>query len=892
MSCLFPGAKNYDEFWTNLLDGKNSIQEIPVERFDVHKNYSPDYFKKNTTISKWAGLLEDIKNFDHNFFRILPDQAKNLDPQCRLLLQEVWHCLEDAAVKPEVLQKAITSVYIGFFSLDHFQYVARAKNTDMYGALGNYPCMLANRVSHFLNLRGASISIDSACASSFSALHHAKLALSRGECEYSVIGAVNLISHVWHHISMSKCRVLSPDGQCKTFDASANGYVRGEGVGCLLVTTLENAIQKGHRIHAIIKGSSINHCGNTPAISTPSAKAQKEVVNSALEDAEIGADQIGYIETHGTGTALGDAIECSTLAEIFSSSDETYIGSVKTNIGHLEAAAGIAGIIKGVMMLNNHIIPQHLNCQHLNPLIDFASTRLRIPFKNTEWSSLSKKRCLGISSMGFGGVNGHIILQEYIKKESSSTIHRDQTLPCLFSAKTKSSLEKYLANWQSFIQNSDSKIPSLADIVFTLSTGRSHMKYRAAVVIRNREYTNTDLVPKQIVEASERPTNVLLIEPVENLQERDLQLLLDLVFSIEGMSQYESFYESLQKENEKKKLRTFLYTCLVAKAYIQLDIVPNLILGKGIWQIAALFIAEAIDFGTAATTLFRNEQVTLEVTPPRYLLYQESSDSIYYPCEENWDFFVNELKSNAALDIHLYNCIQKLLPHQFALTKYIRSLSNTLQGYGIDLESIFTKPDTAQKLVERDQVHFINLAMLLSINFIFRKHKIPPSMKSNCQSLNYLDFLVGLGAITTEEVFKLLQNPENFKHIHTHSKYVEYFNQVKENPNHLNFNHSFEYIPSKKENEIENIQIKETLQSAHVISTNIQSRDPSNDFVHALVGYWLDGVSISWDKLVPFLVGKASPACLPGYAFDEHPFWYEIEEQNDYSNESNLQGVK
>lgn len=874
MSCLFPDAENYDQFFDNLLQGKNSIQEIPPERFDIRESYSSDFLKKNKTISKWAGLLKDIQSFDHQFFDILPAQAENMDPQCRLLLQEVWHCLEDASVKPETLQKFVTSTYIGFFSLDHFQYVARKKETDMYGALGNYPCMLANRISHFLDLRGPSIAIDSACASSFSALHHAKLALLFGGCDYSIIGGVNLISHVWHHISMSKCCVLSPEGQCKTFDASADGYVRGEGVGCLLVTTLKNAVEQGHHIHALIKGSSINHSGTTPSISTPNVKAQQEMISLALKDAGITSNQIGYLETHGTGTALGDAIECKALAKVYADCDTIYIGSVKTNIGHLEAASGIAGIIKGVMMLKSHLIPKHLNCQQLNPLIDFESTPFKIPFRNEAWLSSQKERFLGVSSMGFGGVNGHVILKEYQCVYDNKPISFHVAFPLLFSAKSMDSLTKYLSNWEKFVCKKHQKLPHLKDVSHTLCVGRVPMNYRAATIAYIGDSNKNNLFPKQAV-ASKTPSCIVLqLDSIKRLPEKELHLISSIASSCEEKKQSISIYNSLKSKREKTHFETFFNVCLIAKAYLKLGISPNLIIGRRNWQIAALYITEALDLHTAAQLFFSNKQEALKITPPKYPIYQESSQLIYYPYEVAWTAFQRDIKNNTHLNRDLYTCIQKLLPHQFALKKQIHSQGKLLRKYHIDLEEVLNQGKASKQIAP-----FINLAMLLSINYIFRKHQIPSSISCECKALSYLDALIGLNVLNHEEAYTLVQHPENFSQISRHPKYVASFSKIQKIKEYRPSEKLFQYHPIEEKIEIENPQINEILKTSYTISTQFEPGKYHSGFITTLVNDWLEGLSISWESLMPHLAEKARPTPLPGYAFTQHRFWYKVEQQ-------------
>lgn len=303
MSCRFPGANNYDEFWENLKNGVNSIKEIPPERWDINKFYSPDINEPNKSISKWCGLVDDFDKFDNRFFKISPREAQAMDPQQRLLLEETWHCIEDSGVGTEKLQDKKTAVYIGVMAVDHYRNMAEQEAmVDAYSALGTYQGILANRISHTFGLTGPSQSIDAACASSLVSIHQAKLSLLSGESDYAFAGGVSLNFHPWKYISFSKARMLSPDGQCKTFDKDANGYVPGDGVGVLLLQRTKDAAKSGNRIYGIIKGSAVNQ-GTSLSITDPRLEAQVNVIYSAWNNADLNPETVTYIEAHGTGTS-------------------------------------------------------------------------------------------------------------------------------------------------------------------------------------------------------------------------------------------------------------------------------------------------------------------------------------------------------------------------------------------------------------------------------------------------------------------------------------------------------------------------------------------------------------------------------------------------------------
>jgi polyketide synthase PksN len=423
MACRFPGAKNYQEFWNNLVQGVNSIGEIPPERWDIDKYYSPDIDEPNKSISKWCGLLDHIDQFDNRFFAISPREAKQMDPQQRLLLEETWHCLEDSGVSLKTLQEKKTAVYVGAMGGDHqIDVTAPDVVTDSYAVLGNYEAILANRISYVFGFQGISLSINAACAASLVVLHQAKASLLSGESDYALAAGINLNFQPWKYISFSKSRMLSPDGQCKTFDKDANGYVPGDGVGVLLLQPLEKAIRARNHIYGIIKGSAVNHGGQALSITAPRVQAQRNVILAAYQDAQISPESVSYVEAHGSGTSLGDPIEIEALTQAFrESTDECHfckIGSVKTNIGHLEAAAGIAGVIKVLLMMRHQKIPPSLNIKTPNPVINFAESPFVVATDKQNWQSQTAGLPLraGVSSFGFGGVNSHTLIESFSTK--------------------------------------------------------------------------------------------------------------------------------------------------------------------------------------------------------------------------------------------------------------------------------------------------------------------------------------------------------------------------------------------------------------------------------------------------------------------------------------------
>ena len=380
MGCRFPGAENPDAFWQLLQNGVDAITEVPANRWVVEDG------PENGNALRWGGFLEQVEQFDAHFFGILPSEAEEMDPQQRLLLEVSWEALEEAGVVADKFAGSQTGVFIGISSNDYFR--LQDAPTALSGT-SNALSIAANRLSYLLDLRGPSWAVDTACSSSLVAVHQAVMSLRQAECDLALAGGVNLILSSDLTSAFSQAGMMAVDGRCKTFDASADGYVRAEGAGIVLLKRLSDALQDGDRILAVIKGSAVNQDGRSNGLTAPNGRSQQAVIRRALADAGVTPSQISYIEAHGTGTELGDPIEVNALKEVLMegrSKESCQIGSVKSNIGHLEAAAGIAGLIKVVLSLQHAQIPPHLHLKELNPHISLENTPLSIPTILTPWS--------------------------------------------------------------------------------------------------------------------------------------------------------------------------------------------------------------------------------------------------------------------------------------------------------------------------------------------------------------------------------------------------------------------------------------------------------------------------------------------------------------------------
>ncbi|MBN9231071.1 MAG: AMP-binding protein [Legionella sp.] len=488
MSAIVPGAQNIEEFWELLLQKQTAIQEIPSSRWDVNQYYDEKPAAPGKMSTRYGGFIKDIEAFDALFFAINPKAAAYLDPQQRMLLQQTWHALEDAAIPPHALRGSNTGIFIGISSHDYETLIL--KNLDdnainRHVAIGNSASVAAGRLSYFLGLEGPNMAIDTACSSSLVALHQACEHLRRRDCELAIAGGVNAILSPYLFINFSKAGMLAADGRCKTFDAAANGYVRGEGCGIVVLKRLSDAINDNNVVHAVIKSSAYNQDGASSGLTVPNGRAQKKLLQQVLNKSGLSPADVGYIECHGTGTSLGDPIEVNTIVDIYEGlrAEPLRLGSVKTNIGHLEAAAGVAGVIKTILTLKHQFIPATLNFKDLNPRITLKG---QIEIASDNVLPTHPLQYAAVSSFGFSGTNAHMIISRAPVTETPirQSIHASSYL-FLISAKSEHSLKQLIINYQDFLHRANDEM--LEDICFTQALGREHLRYRIALLIRNKE---------------------------------------------------------------------------------------------------------------------------------------------------------------------------------------------------------------------------------------------------------------------------------------------------------------------------------------------------------------------------------------------------------------------
>ncbi len=479
LGCRFPGGADSPEaFWDLLVSGRNAVGPVPPDRWDAEAYYDPDPDTPARTYARHGAFINHVRDFDAALFGITPREAASIDPQHRLLLETAWHALEHAAIPPDSLRGTPTGVYIGMQNSDYERLATRnALPFDAYSATGFAPNFAANRLSFAFGLTGPSLVVDTACSSSLVAVHLACQALRNGECDTALAGGVNLLLSPDAMIALTKGRMLSPAGQCHTFDAAADGYVRGEGAGIVVLRRLSTARHNNDPILAIIRGTAINQDGRSNGLTAPSGAAQEDVIRRAMAAAGIGPDQIDYVEAHGTGTALGDPIEIRALtATLTPRTRPLAIGSVKTNIGHLEAAAGIASLAKTILALHHATIPPHLNLTTPNPHIPW-NPHLTIPATPQPWTT--PNRTAGISSFGFGGTNAHLILQNPPPAPPAPTPPPPPGTPhtITLSAHTPTALQATAANLTRHLTTHPTPLHHLA----WATTTRATLPHRAAI---------------------------------------------------------------------------------------------------------------------------------------------------------------------------------------------------------------------------------------------------------------------------------------------------------------------------------------------------------------------------------------------------------------------------
>ena len=484
MACRFPGAPDLESFWRLIHEGRESLSDVPKDRWDINEWYDEDPEARGKMYSRRGGFLEHLDLFDPHFFSISPREAMSMDPQQRLLLEVAWEAFEDAGLTGPALRGSKTGVFAGI-GPSHYvggMRVGEPEKMDMYSGIGNAGSVAMGRISFVFDLDGPNFPIETACSSSLVATHVACRSLRTRECDLAVTGGVHIILAPEQTVYFCRMGVLSHRDRCSAFDASADGFVRSEGCGMVVLKRHSDAVRDGDRIWAVIRGSALNHDGRGTGLLVPNPAAQEAVIRDAMASADVTPADIGYVEAHGTGTPIGDPAELTALGNVFrahrSSEDPIVVGSVKTNVGHLELAAGVTGLIKTVLALDRRVIPPHLHFVKPTPLVDWKRLPIHIPTEPIEWEPRNGRRLAGVSSYGFSGTNAHMILEEAPRPQRPEhPFRRPLHLFCL-SARSQEALGEWAGQIETRLDGGD--VGGLEDICHTVNRSRSHFPTRVA----------------------------------------------------------------------------------------------------------------------------------------------------------------------------------------------------------------------------------------------------------------------------------------------------------------------------------------------------------------------------------------------------------------------------
>ena len=639
----FPGSSGPQEFWQAIRDGVDAITEVPEDRFNLRDVYDPDRTIPGKINTRWGGFVEQVDGFDPQFFGISPREAARMDPQQRLLLEVTWEALEDAGQESDKLAGSQTGVFVGISNNDYGRnQFSDLSRIDAYAGTGNALSIAANRISYLFDFRGPSIAIDTACSSSLVAVHLACTSLRNGESTLAVAGGVNLILSPAVTMNFTKAGVMAPDGRCKTFDAGANGYVRSEGAGLVVLKELSRALADGDPIYAVIRGSAVNQDGRSNGLMAPNPLAQEAVLREAYRRANVSPGDVQYVEAHGTGTLLGDPIEARALGRVLPEGRAPgrlcAIGSVKTNIGHCEAAAGVAGLIKVALALKHSEIPASLHFQEPNPHIPFDELPIFVQTKPGPWSAESSPPLAGVSSFGFGGTNAHVVLEQAPesrnKNREASASESCYLLP--LSARSPEALQAVARINQQFLASSER---SIHDVCYSASARRSHNDYRVAVTGNSSQQlieglaaflkgeTLAGLSSGHRALASRRKLvfvfsgqgsqwfgmgrTLLYKEPVfrEVIERCELALRPHTDWSL--IAELAATDESQSRLNEVDVIQPALFAIQVALAALwrSWGIEPDAVVGHSMGEVAAAYVAGALSLEDAALIICKRSSL-------------------------------------------------------------------------------------------------------------------------------------------------------------------------------------------------------------------------------------------------------------------------------------------
>ena len=843
IACRFPKAKNKKVFWENLVNGIDAVDIVPKERWDAEKLYSPDIMEQGKTYCKWLGALENIDGFDNNFFNISPREAENMDPGQRLLLQETWHCLEDSSISLEEIQNKVTSVYIGSVAYEPY----KTKKIDVSTSNGTYYFMLANKISYYFGLKGASLTLDTGCSSSFMALKMACQALNENSSDYAFVGGVNLHLSPNKLITWAKSRMFSGTGKCHTFDKDADGYVPGEGIGIILLQPLEEAIKCNNKIYAVIRGCAINHGGHALSLTSPNVQAQKSVIRSAYEQTDFTPAQVSYVETHGTGTSLGDPIEIEALTQLYQEYSEEKqfckIGSVKTNIGHLEGCAAMSGLIKVVLMLKNKRIPKSLNMNIVNPIIELEDSPFVLVNESIKWERLKEEEPLraGVSSFGLGGTNAHVLLEEYQeqedKKNDAKLNEEDDTFYFLLSAKNENSLNRIKKEW---IENLDIICKNkLSDISYSLLKGRKQFQYRIGGLVRNKEDISNLLLEKENICENKSKKQIISV-----IGKGDLNEVCDL---------YKKQEELGLRSDVITAEETGIYASLVLCGIITIDDMKSYMNGNK--------KMEEIPLGRPVVPFY--DYVN------RHLYYKYNISKIQ----------IDKLFKGIYLDAKKCNeFIEKariLYQYQYTFKKYIEEWNSYIIRYGKFEEMLEESMEKAISINTPKQLTLM-IIILSSFNRLQVKWSLQKEQSFENEEIYEVLNAITEGLFTKEECIGLIHGELSKQqwdlmitncNINMNKKELKNQYDILQGDNSISYSELEQLINTY----LDTSCVEEKLTDYYIpfyINKSLQNMKKQKEFI---LDFWKNGFSVNWNLYIG--AKEFKKVDLPEYCFDEEKYW-------------------